>query len=90
MRSVTVIEPEWDDEELAWMLAWHETELDRCSGCNGVLSETTDPRNEGWYIAENPTRCHRCTAIFEKASEYNDARQPRALMFSAHLPAERR
>ncbi len=85
---MTVVEPEWDDDERGWMLALGALRKDTCPGCGHPLTESTDPVNEGRYRVDPPTRCHACTAL---QTAYADAekkkhRHPQALRFGAHLP----
>lgn len=53
-----------------------------CAGCGGFLPDTTDPDNEGRYVAEPPHRCHRCDALERQRKEYDDdsVQFPRALV----------
>ena len=60
-RTISTTESEWDDTERAWMLALHVYNTDRCQGCGGRWSETTDPENEDAYTTD-AIRCHACTA----------------------------
>lgn len=65
------------------MLALQAYEDARCGGCGGFLPDTTDQSADEGYRVPDPTRCHRCTAISQKAESYRDARQPQALLFHA-------
>lgn len=93
----SLVEPEWDDEQRAWMLALTEIEADSCPGCHGVLSETTatDEWGESLYRWEvpAPTRCHRCTALAARQGDkkYKEAKAPQALLWSTikHLRGRR-
>jgi hypothetical protein len=82
MVTVTEREPEWDDEQQDWMLALALAEADECPGCHGRLSETTLPENDGLYLPDEPTRCHRCTAIGIGADQIRNGKspQPQALL----------
>lgn len=44
------------------MLALAEREALSCGGCGGWLPETTSIDNDDRYAAEQPIRCHSCTA----------------------------
>lgn len=52
------------------MLALLDYEDQVCPGCGGWLPETTDPEAEGQYVADPPSRCHRCHAIQGRQEEY--------------------
>lgn len=88
VRSVTTREPEWDEEQQALMLAHLMHERLTCSGCGGHLPDTTDPKADGAYIADEPIRCHRCTAIAMRAEQYRESPQPQALMFPTRRRGE--
>jgi len=62
----------WSDDDRGWVLALAEWEAGRCPGCNGWLTETTDPGNEGRYRAEPPVRCFRCSAMHSQQEQYKD------------------
>lgn len=80
--SVTTVEPEWDAESRAYLLALLAYEADQCPGCKGLLSETTRADMEGRYHALPAMRCQRCTAIAIKSTvEYKDAPHPHALFY---------
>lgn len=76
MVTVTEREPEWDDEQQDWMLALALAEADECPGCHGRLSETTLPENDGEYLPDAPTRCHRCTALGIAADHIREGKSP--------------
>lgn len=86
VRSVTVAEPEWDEDERAWALALLAVEGDTCPGCHGQMSETTAADAEGKYAASPPTRCHKCTAISQAQDAYHsnpNAKHTSALLWGA-------
>lgn len=83
VRAVTRREVEWDDDERAWALALLEYEADKCPGCGGQLSQTTDPTTEGRWHVPPPTRCHRCTAIAAAQEPYRETKHPHALLWGA-------
>lgn len=64
------------------MLALHDyrAQLHRCGG---LLSETTDPASENAYAVDDPTRCHRCTALAIKQDAYTKSPHPEALVWTA-------
>lgn len=84
MRSTTVREPEWDEEQQAHVMALEMYEALACGGCGGYLPETTAKDADDGYAADLPVRCHRCTAIGVQADGYRDAQQPHALRFPVH------
>lgn len=61
------------------MVALANHEADTCTGCGGLLSETTDPANEGAYLPEPAVRCHRCTALSAARHQLEDSYAPEAL-----------
>jgi YD repeat-containing protein len=88
VRATTTVEPEWsaEDREMADALAEYEAGL--CNGCRDELRRTTDPENEGRYIAKPAIRCHRCTASLEAQDVYESSPHPSALMIPIeHWPA---
>jgi hypothetical protein len=79
LREVVTHDPQWTGEDLAYAKAWRRIEADRCPGCGLSLSETTNPDNEGMYEAPPPTRCHACTPLEHRKSEYTES--PLGLLF---------
>jgi hypothetical protein len=65
------------------MIALQAYDDQTCKGCGGYLPETTAPEADEGYRVDNPTRCHRCTAIGQKADSYHKAKQPHALLYRA-------
>jgi hypothetical protein len=70
IRSVTRVEPEWDAQQQAWMLALGRYRQETCNGCDGYLPETTDPENDGRYQTTGPFLCHRCEAIGRARNQF--------------------
>lgn len=84
VRYVQTIEPEWDEEQQALVLALLGVEADTCSGCGLPLSETTkdvigpdgevDPvASMDQYEVTVSDRCFACRALEkfrDKASGY--------------------
>ena len=87
VRTVTVTEPEWDDEERGWMQALDELDGQTCSGCGGWLPETTSLEADGKYHADHPFRCHRCDALEIRRTSVRD--KPNAAAFTV-WPVTRR
>ncbi|MGA4989865.1 hypothetical protein [Nonomuraea bangladeshensis] len=83
VREVVTYDAEWTEEDLAYAKAHRRIEHDRCPGCGLPLSETTDPDREGDYEAPPPMRCHACTPMEHRKSEYTES--PPGLLFSVHL-----
>lgn len=84
IRSVTTREPEWDEQERAWMLALAEHESRLCPLCGRPLSVCTDPATEGRWKTAPPTRCYATTSVIQARKPYDEkSAEPRALMFSA-------
>lgn len=65
-------EPEWDEDERAWMLALATREAAECRRCGGDLVETTDHEHNR-YVPDKPIVCLRCLALHqsEKTHEKN-------------------
>lgn len=78
-------EPEWDDEQRASLLALHAYQTSLCTGCGGWLPETTGDESAADYVATDPVRCLRCTAISVQAKNYSEQDHPEALLY----PTER-
>ena len=86
LTATTVREPEWDEQEQAWMLALAEFEDEElCPVCGGPRSVCQAPENEGRFSVPPPTRCFVATAIADAREPYQKAKQPQALMFGAYL-----
>jgi hypothetical protein len=84
--TTTVTEPEWDDEDRSWVLAWFEYEAQRCPGCGGHLPETTHPDNEAAYVTGPPHRCYRCTALQARQAQYaKDPNHGAQVVWPVHL-----
>lgn len=66
-------------------LALQQYEDGLCGGCGQPLVESTDPDNEGRYVASLPHRCHACTALGHRMDEYQNSSQPKALRFGVTL-----
>lgn len=76
------------DRVLALALAAYEADL--CSGCGQPMTESMDPDNERGYVAPPPHRCHACTAVAERAEEYQQVPHAhQVLRFNAEKRAPR-
>ena len=84
VRSVTrMAEPRWDERSQAEILALgryrslvHE--------CGGYLPDTTAPDADERYKADEPVRCHLCTARYAAQAAHLDgphSPHPQALMW---------
>jgi hypothetical protein len=62
VRTVTRREPEWDEEERAWILALLTYRSQIHEACGHYLPDSAAPEAEGEYVAQLPIRCHACTA----------------------------
>lgn len=83
VRSVTVREPEWSDEDRAWMaaLAGYRDRPCPC-GCGHPAEETTAHESDGRiYVVPPPTRCRARTALVQAQAQYEDTPQPEALLW---------
>lgn len=83
VRSVTRREPEWDDEERAWMLALLLYKANVHTECGHYLPDSTAPDADEGYEVDLPIRCHACTARAQALKRYEDSRHPEALLFPA-------
>lgn len=73
IRSVTEVEPEWDDTERAWATALLDVEADTCGGCGQPLSETLRPEAYQGYEAPPPAVCQGCKALHARQRADADA-----------------
>ena len=63
------------------MLALQQYEDTCCSTCGGYLPDTTSDSAETSYSVPPPSRCHRCTAIAQRAAEHHESPHPQALLY---------
>jgi hypothetical protein len=90
IRSVTTVEPEWDDDERVSMLALTRCEDRTCSGCGGWLPETLVHEAED-YAVTPPSRCGQCTVLAIHQDYHNSHnKHTHALRWSAKLKPNRR
>ena len=83
VRTVVRREPEWDEEQRGWVLAWLLYRANVHKPCGHYLPDATDPDAEGAYMSEPPIRCHVCTeraAAYKRVQEAGN-RHPEALLF---------
>lgn len=71
------------------MLALDAYEASVCDGCGGYLPETTAAEADEGYTVGTPIRCHRCTAIAQKAEAYGETKHSHALRFPARRKPSR-
>lgn len=83
--AVTTTEAEWTDDDRRMALELQDWEAGLCPGCQTSMAETTDPENEGQYVAELPIRCHRCTASVKAMKPYEESDVPSALFLPVVL-----
>lgn len=81
VRAITVREPEWLDDDRDWAEADDLERVGACEGCGMPLDETTDPANEGAYVAAEPVKCHGCAPVTRKRDTIED---PRDWVFRSH------
>ena len=73
---------EWDDDQVAWMLALAEHRAGQCPcGCGQPATESMAADGEGRYRVPPPTRCHARTAILAAQADYREVPQADALLF---------
>lgn len=81
---MTTRESEWDDEQLAWMLALAAHRDALCPLCGRPLAVCTDAASEGRWTVAPPTRCYPTTAIAAARKPYDEkSKESSALLFSA-------
>jgi len=82
IRTVVTREVEWDDEQVAWMLALtlYRSQL---GPCGHYMPHATADDAEERYVSPEPRRCHACTAAGVRAESYKDSPQPQALLYHA-------
>lgn len=80
---MTTREPEWSEEDVAWLLALAAYRATRCPACGGDISECTSPDAEGGFEVPPPTRCQAKTALVIAQQDYKDSPQPEALLWRA-------
>ena len=89
-------EAEWNDHQLALMVALEEYEAGLCRRCGHDLQESTDPKHDynnplgsGYYApAEGtPIQCHACAALerSEQQVAAGNPQHPGALMHHVEL-----
>lgn len=77
VRSVTVTEPEWDDEERAWAYALTDVEAEMCpGGCGQPLAESTAVGADEDYDVLF-VQCHACAT---RARRQEDRSNPGELL----------
>lgn len=80
IRTTVTREPEWDDDEQAWMLALllYRSQL---GPCGHYLPESTAANAEDRYDVGEPIRCHACTAVAVASAAAAGNPHPSALLF---------
>lgn len=69
---MTTREPEWTDDDRAWLLALIEEEHQECPGCGHPYAETTDQKNRyGWRVQK--ATCQACEVLEAQADNDNEA-----------------
>ncbi|MFI6477358.1 hypothetical protein ACIBH1_05460 [Nonomuraea sp. NPDC050663] len=74
VRAITVHDPEWLDDDRDWAAADLQEQANACEGCGFPRDETTDPANEGAYVALEPVKCHGCAPMTRKKEKLEDPR----------------
>ncbi|GAA0403105.1 hypothetical protein GCM10009530_63870 [Microbispora corallina] len=71
IRSVTVHDPLWTEEDLGWAMAERANANSLCpTGCGHYLDETTDPALEGEWEVPTPTVCFACRELEKAKAPY--------------------
>ena len=74
-------EPEWDEQERAWMYALADYEATLCPACGRPLDVCTAEDTELRVRPGEPLRCHISTAVDRKREKFTDNPYPQRLMF---------
>lgn len=83
VRTVSVREPEWDDEQRGWMLALSEYRASLCPcGCGYLSDETRGAANEDRFTVPPPYRCYARDAMVEAQEAFKNPR-PQAVLWTA-------
>ena len=82
VRTVTRREPEWDDEQRGWALAWLTYKANVHDACGHYLPDSTAPEADEGYVVEAAIRCHACTARAQAYARYSESPQPEALLYA--------
>lgn len=89
-------ESEWNDQQVALMVALEEYEQGLCKRCGNPLEETTDPGHDfnnplakAVYLPApgTPVQCHCCAAL-ERSEQQTNAQNPQfpaAMLHAVHL-----
>lgn len=87
IRSWTVADPEWSDDDRALAFALADWEADQCPGCGGNLAETTKREHEYAYVPDSAREalCHRCVGHTIAGSRYAEHPHARAMMIPLRL-----
>lgn len=80
---MTEREPEWSEEDQAWVLALAEYRSYRCPSCGGDIRECADPEADDRYTVPVPGRCHATTALLIAQKKYAEQPQSEALLWRA-------
>lgn len=71
VRSVTVFDEDFTEDDLASALDWQAGQANICNGCGGWLDETTHPDNDGKYDGQL-IACHKCAVGDRVERAYRD------------------
>jgi hypothetical protein len=84
---VVETEPEWDEATRDLVVALDDVDL--CSVCGGPAYLCQDPEREFDWTIDEPTRCHRTTAIRKAQAALDEETNPHqdALAWRAGLRA---
>lgn len=86
IRSVTVHDPEWTEEDLGWAFAERGNAAATCGGCGHYLDESTDP-DVDWEVPL-PTICFACRALEKAKAPYQEPDvEPGHLFHARRKPA---
>lgn len=89
VRSVTRRDPEWTEQDRAWVLAltyWRDT---RCPLCGGDIQDCTAPDEDLVVNVPPPRRCKATDALLDKQKQYESSPKPRALLWRTEVERRR-
>lgn len=77
---MTTREPEWTEEDQAWILALALYRAGLCPNCGRPMRECTAAGADGKYEADLPARCHATTALLIAQAAFSNP-QPAAMLW---------
>lgn len=82
VRSVTAREPEWTEDDRAWMFALSLYRSQQCPLHGGPLSECTSTEEDGPEFVVRRKRCRAQDALLSVQGESKNTDRPGAVLWS--------